>query len=391
MSVRSAACAAACIILSAALASCASASAADFHKKQEQEYDTKSAAVTLYSDENAVTEIGSQADDTSADGDSPAVMTDCLSEEAVSEDPAPESGETEDEQPPEEEPPQEEQPEEEPDTIEELDRSLLDGHYFTACDFPGYVRSNKKFSKAVSKIDRICADYGGSISFIYLNCDTGAAVYYRPDERYGTCSTIKAAYCEYLLESGIDLDEKILITDIWGGDQGTIADEGCGREYTAKQLIRLAITESDNSAYLTLVNRYGRDGFNAQNEQLGVYYRLDDGYIFTECSARDLMKQFAHIYELAWSNERIGWLTRLMQKTDMEEQITAQLAGKYPVSHKYGTDHEQDCYHDCAICYADSPFILVIMTRQIPETPESNKVFKKLAKQFDILNGQLIK
>ena len=78
-----------------------------------------------------------------------------------------------------------------------------------------------------------------------------------------------------------------------------------------------------------------------------------------------------------------------MRKTDLETQITAELKDKYPVSHKYGSDIEQECYHDCAICYADSPFILIFMTEQVPETDTCDKIFRKLAKQFDIVNEQL--
>lgn len=268
--------------------------------------------------------------------------------------------------------------------------SILDSHMFTAQDFPKKVYSNKKLINAFDEIDDICNSYGYSISFVYKNMDTGAMCSYNQNASYGTCSTIKAPFCKQLLQKGIDLDEKISTSVIWGGDYGTVASAGYGETYTARELIRYAITESDNTAYYNLVNYYGFQSFNEMNYSLGVNYSLGYGWIFTYCTATDLMKQYEDIYKYAENSKRGEWLIKLMQKTDLETQITAQLADKYPVAHKYGSDAEQMAYHDCAICYADSPFVLVIMTNQVPETEDSNKVFKKLAKQFDIVNEQLV-
>lgn len=270
-----------------------------------------------------------------------------------------------------------------------LKKSILDDHRFSISGFPKQVYSNKKLSSAFKKIDAICDDYGYRISFVYKNMDTGAYCAYNEYSSYATCSTIKAPYCKSLLKSGIDLDEKVYINDIWTYDYGTVARSGYGSTYTARELIRLAITESDNTAYYNLVNKYGFYAFNQMNNELGANYWLGYGYIFTFCSAHDLLVQYEDIYNYGEKTKRGEWLTKLMRKTDVESQITAQLADKYKVSHKYGSDWDMNAYHDCAICYADSPFVLVIMTDQIPETEQSDKVFHRLAKQFDIVNEQL--
>ena len=360
-----------CVLTAAALVSCgAGANAASFRKETSDTEKVMEASVSVSTEDISVpADSSSEAEESSSSEDT--------SSESAAEDSSSEA------------PSEEQTAEEKPKKTVKLDKTLLENRSFTAEDFPKKVCSNKKLGKALDKIDDICGEYGGNISFAYLCADTGTSVWYNADRLYGSCSTVKAPYCEYLLESGINLKEKLTVNELWDRDVGTVADAGLGKTYTAKELIRLAITESDNSAYLTLVNRYGREGFNEQSASLGVQYKLWDGYIFTECSARDLLRQYAHIFEQGFANGRVEWLTRLMQKTDHETQITAQLADKYPVSHKYGTDHEQDCYHDCAICYADTPFILVIMTEQTPETEESDKVFRRLAKQFDLLNEQL--
>ena len=271
-----------------------------------------------------------------------------------------------------------------------LKRDLLDGRSYSIEKMSHKVYSNSKLEKALDAIDDICNDYGGRISFAYKNVATGATVLYNENVQYGMCSTIKAPFCKELLSEGIDLDDKIKISVIWDGDTGEIADKGFGKTYTARELVRLTIMQSDNSAYYNLINEYGFDGFNRYNAEIGANYELGSSWIFTFCNVTDLLKQYEDIYWYGETSKRGEWLTELMTKTDLESQITAQLKDKYKVAHKYGTDHETDCYHDCAICYAESPFVLIIMTEQTPETKESNKVFHKLAKQFDILNDQIV-
>jgi hypothetical protein len=270
-----------------------------------------------------------------------------------------------------------------------LSEDVLENRSFVCSDFPDKVYSNKKLQKALDKIDSICSEYSGIMSFAYMNMDTGALCTYRADVKYGCCSTVKAPFCKNLLASGIDLDEKIAVNGKWSGDSGTVASMAYGTELTAREMIRYAITQSDNTAYYNLVLHYGWSGFNEMNYSLGSNYTLGSTWIFNYCTANDLLKEYVDIYNFAETNKKGKWLIKLMTKTDVETQVTAQLADKYTVAHKYGSDYSERYFHDCAIVYADSPFVLVIMTNQYPETEESCKVFRQLAKQFDIVNSQL--
>lgn len=272
----------------------------------------------------------------------------------------------------------------------DVDSSALSGHSFSIDNFVTQVYSNEELENAFDEIDSIISEYGTSISFAYYNIDTGAAVRYNESKSYGTCSTVKAPYCKYLLESGIDLDEEFGVSYYWSGDYGTVASMSYGTKLTAREYITYTICQSDNSAYYNLVKHYGYYGFNEMNRSLGVSYSLGNTWIFTHCTAEDLLKQYIDIYEFAEENERGRWLVELMQDTDVETQITAELAEEYPVAHKYGSDSSQTCFHDCAIVYANSPFVLVIMTNQVPETEESCKVFRRLARQFDNVNSLLV-
>ncbi len=279
--------------------------------------------------------------------------------------------------------------ESEPPKPVKIKEGLTEGHSFSISDFPDKVYSNKKLKDAFDEIDGICADYGYNISFAYMNMDTGAVCKYNEYAQYGCCSTIKAPFCKALLDSGIDLDEEISVTAIWDMDGGKVASSGYGSTYTAKELIKLAVNRSDNSAYYNLVEHYGFETFNSMSYGLGSDLTLGYGYIFNYCDVNDLLADYVDIYKYAENSRRGEWLVKQMKNTDLDTQIAAQLGDKYTVAHKYGSDWDQLCFHDCAIVYADSPFVLCVMTAQEPETKQSCKVFKSLAKQFDTINSQL--
>lgn len=267
----------------------------------------------------------------------------------------------------------------------------VDGYYDFYYDGFDKVYSNAEMKKAFDKIEKICSEADFSLSFSYENMDSDVIVSYNTYSQYLTCSTIKAPYIKWVLSQDPDLDEVVVRDVCWPGDDGRIALEPDGTEYTVRELIEYAIEESDNTAYYLLYRRFGYVGFNDLMYSLGADYCLGDSWIFTYCNVLDMAKCYKDIYEYAQDSDNGKWLTKLMQETDVETQITEALGGKYKVSHKYGSEFNESNFHDCAIVYADSPFVLCIFTDQMPETEESCKVFRELAKAFDDVNNLIVK
>lgn len=253
------------------------------------------------------------------------------------------------------------------------------------------VYSNEEMKKCFDRLSEICSNANYNLSFSYENMETGALVWYNDNKSYLTCSTIKAPYIKSLLARGIDLNDKIYRNSCWEGDDGTVASAPYGTEYTAKQLIEYTVNESDNTAYYLLKQTYGYYDFNNMLYNLGANYALGDSWIFTHCTTADMLKCYADIYSFAKENKDGKWLTELMQNTEVTMQITQALGGKYKVSHKYGSEFTEATFNDCAIVYADSPFVLCIFTNQYPETEESSKVFRELAVVFDDINSLIAK
>ncbi|MBR6102032.1 MAG: serine hydrolase [Ruminococcus sp.] len=255
------------------------------------------------------------------------------------------------------------------------------------------VGNNPEFKECVEALNKLVADYGYRVGFAYQNMVTGVSIRYNATKRFPSCSTIKVPYCKSIIDNGINLDDPIKIVKAWYDaepEPGHLTGADIGKTYTARELIANAVSLSDNTAYINLVEKYGRYVFNLYTQNLGASYALSGGYYFTPVSPADLLLSYKDIYELGERTETGKWLCELMQHSSFNKQIGAALGDKYPVSHKYGTDCETNSYHDVAICYAEQPFVLVIMTDQVPETDAANKMFQDTARIFDRLNSVII-
>ncbi len=268
----------------------------------------------------------------------------------------------------------------------------VEGYYSFQWENFGEVYSNEELENCFDRLEEIINNSYFDLAFSYQNAETGAYVGYNRYEEFMTCSTIKAPYIKSILADGANLAEIITRDKYWPGDQDDddyVARMADGTEFTAKELMEYAIRKSDNTAYYLLEDKFGYMGFNNNLANIGANYRLGDTWIFTYSTADDMLKSYLDIYDYAEKDERGQWLVDLMSSTELDIQISQALGGKYKVAHKYGSEFNESVFNDCAIVYADSPFVLCIMTNQMPETEESCKVFKELAVVFDDINSLL--
>ncbi len=267
-----------------------------------------------------------------------------------------------------------------------VDSSKLSGYAFNMQGFET-VTSIDDFYRYTDELQKLLSECDFKIAVSYENMDTGASISYNGTTRFQTCSTIKVPYVMSLLKSGIDLDEKIAKTVNWSGDSGIVASAKAGTEFTAKQLIKYTVQRSDNTAYYNLVKHYGYTYFNNDLSSIGANYSIGDSWIFTYCTSEDMLKCYKELYNYGEESKLGKWLLKLMRDTDVNRQIGKALDSKYDVSQKYGSEFSETQYHDCAVVYADSPFVLCIFTNQYPETEQSDKIFNKIADVIDRINN----
>ena len=266
--------------------------------------------------------------------------------------------------------------------------NIGNSYSFNISDFE-MVYSNEELAKCFDRLQEICSDADFPLGFEYRNISTGAVIGYHQYDQFMTCSTIKAPFVKSLLAEEIDTDKKITLDSKWEGDDGTLAGEDYGKEYTAKELIEYTILESDNTAYQLLCRTFGTDEFNRNQYEIGANFTLgyNGEWIFTYCTPEDMTKCYVDIYEFAEKNKTGKWLIDLMCNAKLNIQIGKALGEKYPVAQKFGTDCIENAFSDCAIVYAESPFVLCIYTEQTPETDESCQVFKDIALVCDDINS----
>ena len=262
--------------------------------------------------------------------------------------------------------------------------------YFTKANT---VTSNDELKKTLDELDEMILKFGQNLGFAYYNPQTGITVSYNANKSFQTCSTIKVPYIEALLESGVNLDEEVTINRIYtdaAPEEGHLTVNDYHKKYTVRKLIENSVKLSDNTAYVNLIDRFGRYVFNSHQYSSGINYLLSEGYYFSMCTASAMLESYKGIYNYSLNDKNGEWLVDLMTNTSFNYQISAALSQKYKVAHKYGSDMETNSYHDCAICFAESPYIICIFTEQVPETDAANESFHKLALIFDKLNEILV-
>jgi len=208
--------------------------------------------------------------------------------------------------------------------------------------------------------------------------DADGAYYYRlrGGEVYESASTVKAAYCQYLLASGASLTEELTLhAASRTSTSGKLTAAHVGERFTAAELIGHTIRASDNMAYRLLFERFGADGFNEYIRSLGLDGPLlPQNYEFTDVTADQLTACMREIYAYA---ARTGddTLVEHLKNTTYNAQLAA--GTQSPIAHKYGYQGGTRGFHDTAIVYADTPYILTIMSRIDPS--DGAGIFARIA------------
>ncbi len=289
-----------------------------------------------------------------------------------------------------------EKPEVKKDHIDEIvekgnveEFSALNSYMFSYEDI-SEVYSNEEINKCMQEISDIIADANCNISISYKNMVTGSQVYCNPSFEYQVCSPIKAPYVKSLLENGVDLDEEIVRDERWMDDDRTVASAESGTKYTVKELMYYALNESDNTAYYLLYKKFGWQWFNDLMNEIGGGMYLGYDWLYTKCNVMQIAKCFWDIYDFAEETDEGRMMVDMMVDGEYNYQIGQALDPKYKVAQKYGSEFEFRSFHDCAIVYADSPFVLCIYTDLYPETEENCVIFRDLALKFDDLNRLIV-
>lgn len=228
---------------------------------------------------------------------------------------------------------------------------------------PRWVYLN--FAPPTYELDRHLRRFGTNVAVYYKNIQTGFTYAFNPNRVFFGASVPKlynALYVYTLAERGyISLDTVYTYTwaDFWGGT-GAIRHMPIGSRLTTRQLLGHSVIDSDNVAFGMLVREYAPAHFSYRDfvREIGANPSFIISKTEKNITARDAAIWAYAIYRYMESDGRYAHLL----KEDLMNTAVRFIQADYPVAQKYGWYRQW--FHDLAIVYADSPYILIILSNK---------------------------
>lgn len=221
-------------------------------------------------------------------------------------------------------------------------------------------------TEIINELYSLMRSHGADAGFLYYNPENGGSVEYNADERFSSGSIIKAIYARAILGAGIDLEAEYEMTEeLLNSQYELVNGKPVGTMFTAEELIRAAIVESDNTAYKMLYHYIGYSDFNEYAKNLGLSQRMTDDNYWFRMTARQTAAYFKDIYYFIDQHINGALMGECMENAEYREMFSAALPDK-TVAEKYGYLPQEEFYTlgDAGIIYSgDSAYVLVVYVR----------------------------
>ena len=239
-------------------------------------------------------------------------------------------------------------------------------------------------------LDELLKRHGDDISVFFENIETGFVYRFNADRVYFSASVPKASYALYvyqLAEQGlVDLDSVHTFTsaDAMGGSGIIFHQYPLGTRFTLRELLRLNLSESDNSATLMLRRIHGLDGYRRFLEAMGG----NPDFVGDRIMNSDLTANEAGLFarEIFAYIESGGRYSEEFKAALLDNQFPF-IVSDYPVASKTGWTRPI-AWHDMAIVYAPSPFILVILSARNGWSDADYADFAEISMAFQRFNDK---
>jgi len=257
------------------------------------------------------------------------------------------------------------------------------------------------------ELDTFLNQYGNDVAVFYKNLNTGYTYMHNPDRIFFGASLAKATHALYvysLAERGlIDMYAVHTFTaaDHWGGT-GILRFEPAGTRLTTRELLGHSIIYSCNVAFrmLTRLTSGASLTFEDFVSEIGADPSFTRNIISQNTSARDMGVWFYAINSYLTAPSQYGhyFLHDLMNTAETSHHYFTRWEGSfgtggdidvsllqsdYAMARKYGWSPE--AFHDGAIVYAPSPYILVVLTNM---DRGAHELFAEISYLFQSFNRQ---
>ncbi|HWI55272.1 MAG TPA: serine hydrolase [Desulfobacteria bacterium] len=204
----------------------------------------------------------------------------------------------------------------------------------------------------------------------------------RQGESFKMASTFKLPVvfylCSLVSQGKVSFEDKFVYSpDCFEEGTGSLQYKAPGGKYSARELARLALRQSDNVAVNILIKNLGRDNINQFMKSLGGTGIPPEGTPYG--TPHDLAIYMKATQALALTNPSLGGtIIEDLQNTVFNDRIRAGIPGNIAVAHKIG--NLGGVVNDIGLVQGQQPYILAVMSRNIPDDRVAADVIKQAAK-----------
>lgn len=205
------------------------------------------------------------------------------------------------------------------------------------------------------------------VAYCYKDINTGTVLSYNSDILFYAASSIKILVCVMLLEMAekgdIDIEEKLLVSmEDLKQDSGIIKFQKEDTYYTIKELIRLAIVESDNTAYIKLVDYVGKDNLEKYGKSIGANHTMEGKDSFGLINCEDMICYWERVRKYIvddnkYSLDLYNWLSNpsfhIIESSSVNNRNFVRKYGSWDIA-----------YHEAGYVEDENPFYLIVLTQK---------------------------
>ncbi len=218
--------------------------------------------------------------------------------------------------------------------------------------------------------------------FEYLPSGTSIGIN-RTDE-FTAASLLKIpvvmAYYNRKENLGLKGDEQVeILPNELNNKYGELYEKGAGYKISLDDAVKLAITQSDNTASLIIADHITNSDYKDVYDGLDIPLSIKDNQpVITANDYTDILKSL--YYSSILSPDDSEKILSLMTQTRFHDMIPAGVPANVPIAHKIGLIDNQ-IYQDCGIIYAPKrPYALCMISKSDKKTAQArmNKISKMI-------------
>jgi hypothetical protein len=245
-------------------------------------------------------------------------------------------------------------------------------------------QTNEKITTKLAALDNYIKTNYPYTSIEYYDLNSTLKYTYNDKAVYYGASLIKTLDALYIynkaLEDSSILNEELTYTASFKRASSLgMQNYTFGTKVKIKDLVRYAISVSDNSAHQMLVNYIGFSKLKAYGNSIGNDYTLVGGDNYGSIDLDDAFNYMMELNKYLTNNKELGTELKTYFDNDYDNFLDLD---NLNVIHKYG--YYGSYFHDIGIAYDTNPYIIVVLTNY--GTSNFNKIVNNISKKVNELH-----